>query len=741
MAKKGASSPRHQTKKPPQHSKHTEAVSRNYSLEDILNEYRTLPPENPEGSPVSLPSSAEGSQKAREADAEALAASMRSSFLERERKLPEAEKAPVRTEEELAAAKKAKHVAEKRPNSAVRPRKPAEEQVAVKSPEDSPLEEKPENFNLKRKVYQPGGSNSNPFRRFYGWFLGQAAVLAIKKQQKAAERKEDEHIEAELSPLESAKIYASQLPAFFRRSRSATLFSLLSVWIALAWGADIPIPGALGENVAVASQVSMILLLTVMLMGLDVITVGILSAVGGKPRWETLLSVACICSVLDCVCLVAGKNSTSPLPPCAACCVGITLALRGNWYRCRSLKSSFLALHKNNKPFTVNGVKLPSRDDKFILKHHRDVSGFIHRSEENDCCEAVGEKLAPIVLLALPLLSLFAAVVGPGVSAFPHILAILSVVSCCWDALISLPMLIAPVAERLARNGSGISGWKGIEELGDCRHLLVGDSDLFPEGTTAFNSIRILAEQDTEQVISRAGSIVVATGSELSRLFSDLLERSGGHTLPVLGLTSQNGGSHGIVDGVDVHVGNAGYMYLLGVRIDPKLVGDTVIYISFGKELVGAFGVEYNADEKIRGALLSQLKRGGKPVFAPKDFNIDAQLVERLFHCKTDSFEFPLAEDRQSLLEEIPEITAPPAAFVKNGGLDSLTDLSGICRYLSVCGNLLRILCCVSSALGLLLGFVFCIKAAWGVLSATRLLLYLLFWLLPGLAMSANPRL
>ena len=719
MAKKGAASPRHSSKKAPQHAKGESAPSRNYSLEDILGEYRSRSTDpDPE-----IPESEAGTHQRSLDEVAELASEMRREVRSEEKQLPKREAAPVRNEAEKAAAQKKKR---SRPKPEAKPE--AENKAKAESGEKT---------ESKREKYRVGGESGNPFRKLYGWILGQAALMSIRKHTKAEKQEAEERAEPELTALQSAKVYASQLPAFFRRSRSAALITLLCVWIALAWGADIPIPGALGSDVQTASLVSLVLLLTVMLMGLDVFTVGLLSAVGGKPGWETLLSVGCLGSILDCICVVVRKNSASPLPPCAVCCVGLTLALRAGWYRCRSLKSAFLALHRSKGVYTVNGEKLPLREGKFVIKSRRSTAGFIRAAEEEDIAEKTGRQLSPIVLILEAVLSLLSGAIG-GMSTWPHCFAVLSAVGCGWSALLTLPMLLSPISERMAKKGAAIGGWKGIEELGECRHLILTDSDLFPEGTTAFNSIHILSGQDTEQVISRSGSIVAASGSELARLFADLMERSGGRTVPVLGFTMEDGGAHGLIEGVEVHVGNAGYMYLLGVKIDPKLVGDTVLYTAYDRELVGAFGVEYAADPKVANALRTLQRSGKKPVFAPRDFNIDAQLVERLFRCKADDFEFPSAEERQVLRDYQTEQERTPAAIVSAGGLDGLVDLFDSGRYLSLCGRIVRIIAVASTALGLLLGFVFCLRGAWTVVSATRVLLYMLFWLLPGLVMSVK---
>lgn len=717
MAKKPGNKGQHSAKKASAQKKNIRDAGRSYSLESILDEYRAAP-EAGSGEPSLPKESRESPRQQQREEVSELAEDIRSERKAKEKTLPKPEAAPVRSEESKPPRKKTQDRGEKKKQA------PAETAPkAGKAPQ--------------REQYKVGGNKNGPFHRLYGWFLGQAAVIAIKKRMKAAMEQEEAEIGQELTPLEAAKVYASQLPAFFRRSRSAALLSLLCVWIALAWGADIPIPGSLGTDVLTATLVSLVLLLTVMLMGLDVLTVGIISLFGKKPGQETLLSVGCLASIADCVSLVLSKNSAATLPPCAVCCVGIALALRGNWYRCRSLKSAFLTLHKNKNVYTVNGEKLPSREGKFLIKSRRGTAGFIRAGEEPDICEQTGQQAALAVLLLTVLLAGVAGFLN-GFSALPHCLAVLSSLGCCWAGLLTLPMLQAAVNERLAKNGAALGGWKAIEELGDCRHLIITDSDLFPEGTTAFNSMRILDGQETEEVIARTGSILSASGTDLARLFGELMERSGARTVPILDFEPENGGASGLIDGVKVQVGNAGYMYFSGVKIDPKLAGDTVIYTAYDGKLVGVFGVEYTPDPKVANALHTLQRSGQKPVFAPKDFNINAQLVERLFRCKTDGFDFPDPAGREQLYTVTLKGTVVPAAIVSAGGLEVIADIFNTSHYLSRCGRILRLLCLISAAVGLALGSFFCLRGAWTVISATRLLLYMLFWLLPGLAMSVK---
>ncbi len=714
-AKKGSAPPRKPRKAAGAHSAPPPSHARRYSLEDILNEYRDSPVPTPE-EPVEEAPLREDTQKAAHLSGapRPLAEDVRAFAGE------------LRTQRREAAP----------PSPAEAEEAPAQEEAEESVPESAPTGEK---ASAPGRRYQPGGDKSGPFHKLYGWLLGRFALLAIRKRMRTEAEEREREALPELAPLEAAKVYASQSPAFFARSRSAALLTLLNIWIALAWGANIPIPGSLSGDVRTAALVSLTVLLTVMLMGLDVLSVGVLSAVGGRPGWETLLSIGCVGSVIDCVYVAVSKNTAAALPPCALCSLAVTLALRGSWYRCRSLKAGFLALHRSANAYSVSEETLSGRRDKYAVKSRRSRAGFIRRSEENDVCEEAGQRFSLYILALLLLSTAVFAIITPVGSRLSHGFAVLSAFCACSPALFALPMLMAPSAERLGKTGCAVSGWQGIERLGKCSRLIVTDSDLFPEGNTAFNAIFVSDGQDTEKVISYTASLIAAAESDLSRLFADLMERSGGRMRAVAAFEGSRTGAKGLIDGVEVMVGNAGYMYFRGIKPDPKLVGENRLFTAFGGELVGAFGVEYTPDPKVRAALQTLNKSGKQPYFAVRDFNIDAQLVERLFRCRCDNFEFP--EESAPLLPEGSEDGTEVSAIIGAGGLDRLVDLFESSRCLRRYGLILRALSLTAVGLGLLLGLWCCIRGDWAAVSAARLLLYQVFWLLLSLAMGLDPRL
>lgn len=703
------------------------AVSRtDYSLEDILSEFRSAAP------------SREAPEAAMESD---------------ETDLPNGEGAAVPAEEtaretgEAVPAQRGEETGEAVPtqrgeetgHEPVPPRvegyedDPAAYAEPVPFDEDAPPSagQAPEG-----KEQRPGPGRGGLLYRLHGRLLGLLAVAGMKRQERQREENAaPPEEEREMEPLAAARFYARQMPALRRRCQMAAAVTVLPVWIALAAAVDVPIPGSLASDIRVASLVSLIAMLTVMIIGLDVITSGIMSLVRCTPGAESLIALGCLASAIDCVLAAVMGEEGTPLPPCAVCCVSVCLALLGSRYHCLTYRATFLTLSRNPGAFAVTSEHLMGRKEAFLIKSRQSFSGFVRRSEEADGCESMMGLAAPFVAIASLIFSVLALIGNRDPVRLPHTLALLLSVTAAWPGLFALPGFMADAALRFHRNGSAVAGWNGIREIGASRHLIITDSDIFPEGSVSLSGVNILEGAFTEQVLSCTGSMMCAAGTELAGVFADLMERGGGSMETVEEFTVGEGGVSGRVGGVRVFVGCAGYMYLQGVKIPAKLREGDTIYTAFEKKLVGAFRMNYTAEPSIAAALQTLQRNKRRPIFAVRDFNVDQKMIREKFRCGTDDFEFPDMPDRYAASQVVSSGDRSVSALLSGGGLGRLVELSSRSRWVYWLGVI-----CQGLTLGCILtglGFVFlnCWLGAWSAVSCFRILLFMLCWTAPCLLM------
>jgi hypothetical protein len=123
-------------------------------------------------------------------------------------------------------------------------------------------------------------------------------------------------------------------------------------------------------------------------------------------------------------------------------------------------------------------------------------------------------------------------------------------------------------ARSLADGGAAIAGWAGAKEAGGASGLVIRDTDLFPENSVSLNGVKMLSGAPVERVISYTGSLIVASGSGLSRIFGELLRE---YACPIYRIEDfafyEGGGIGAAIKGNNVLVGTPAFMNLMGIRV------------------------------------------------------------------------------------------------------------------------------------------------------------------------------
>lgn len=327
--------------------------------------------------------------------------------------------------------------------------------------------------------------------------------------------------------------------------------------------------------------------------------------------------------------------------------------------------------------------------------------------------------------------------------AFPEFLYILTVILCPAVPLMALLCFALPFlfgSLRIFHSGAAVAGWSGISDVGSSDNLIVTDRDLFPEGSVEIDTVRIFAEVQPETIISYAGTMVCASGSDLAPCFSQLMEKNNCPMRRVEGFEYLSGGGmKGVIDGSVVLCGGLDLMRLMNVRVPYRLVGKTTVLLAVDGILCGIFNMKYEGQPQVRKALVGLIRSSRHPIFAIRDFLVTPEMLSDCFEVATDGYDFPPYVDRFAISEAKPAADSKPAAVVCREGLGPLVHMADTARsmYLAVRINLL--LTILAAMLGVFVVFVKLLSA--GIVSAGFLLLFLLLWALPVLLISAFLRL
>ena len=533
---------------------------------------------------------------------------------------------------------------------------------------------------------------------------------------------ESEDLGEEMQPDKAARFYDKHIAGLRLRTRIAFVLCVLMAYISYG----LPVPGALADA-GVKSAVCLIMMISVMFCGLDIITTGIMSIVRFKLHASALIAISCLLCTIDAF-LSAESVSEKVVPFCVIPALTIAFTLLGSVMNARSNKIILNTAAASKHPYVVTAEAELSGGDITLVKGRKPLDGIVRRTEEDGPDESVFGVLTPYFVVAALVLSIIAAVISKDFSSFAHILSGIFVCAAPIAMLITFPMPFFISIKSLIRSGSTIAGWSGLYDIGKAKHLIVTDGDLFPKGCVKISRTRVFAGMEPERIISFAGSIISASGSAMVHPFAELMRKAGGGLMPVEAFSvHESGGLTAMIDGEDVYCGNAAFMRLMGVVLPEKYVLNNGVYIAVAGVICGVFEMEYTASDAVKSALEELVGSDRHAIFAVRDFNITPSMLSVKFDMPTDGFDFPPYSERYAISGTEPSEASKPAALISREGLSALVSLADHGKMLFSRIRLSVMLSVVSAVVGMLVMFILSLSALPSVVTA---LSYLLAWLL-----------
>lgn len=533
---------------------------------------------------------------------------------------------------------------------------------------------------------------------------------------------ESEDLGEEMQPDKAARFYDKHIAGLRLRTRIAFVLCVLMAYISYG----LPVPGALAD-VGVKSAVCLIMMISVMFCGLDIITTGIMSIVRFKLHASALIVVSCLLCMIDAF-LSAASVSEKVVPFCVIPALTIAFTLLGSVMNARSNKIILNTAAASKRPYVVTAESELSGGDITLVKGRKPIDGIVRRTEEDGPDESVFGVLTPYFVVAALVLSIIAAVISKSFSSFAHILSGIFVCAAPIAMLLTFPLPFFISIKSLIRSGSTIAGWSGLYDIGKAKHLIVTDGDLFPKGCVKISRTRVFAGMEPERIISFAGSIISASGSAMVHPFTELMRKAGGGLMPVEAFSvHESGGLTAMIDGEDVYCGNAAFMRLMGVILPEKYVLNNGVYIAVAGVICGVFEMEYIASDAVKSALEELVGSDRHAIFAVRDFNITPSMLSVKFDMPTDGFDFPPYSERYAISGAEPSEASKPAALISREGLSALVSLADHGKMLFSRIRLSVMLSVVSAVIGMLVMFILSLSALPSVVTA---LSYLLAWLL-----------
>ena len=301
-------------------------------------------------------------------------------------------------------------------------------------------------------------------------------------------------------------------------------------------------------------------------------------------------------------------------------------------------------------------------------------------------------------------------------------------------SFITLSRPAAVLQRRLHRVGAVICGWQGVKGLRGAAVIPVSDQDLFPSGSVKMNGVKFFGSREPDQVLAYAAAVIMAEGTGLSSLFSQLLDSRNGRHYDVENFRAYKGGLGGEVNGEPVLIGTHSFLRDMGVEVPEGTRVHQALYAAVDGELGGVFAVTYakvRATSAALGALCGYRKL--TPVLTCGDFMLTESFVRSKFGVNTRRIAFPPYEVRKDLAAKEPEEEATALALMTKEGLMGMSfAITGAraLRTASIFGVTIHM---IAGILGLVIVTLLTVVGAEHLLTAENLMLFELLWLIPGL--------
>ena len=557
--------------------------------------------------------------------------------------------------------------------------------------------------------------------------------------QRAAERSRKLK-ETAKSPAEAAAALEPFVRSLTYRTMAAFLLNIPILYISLSHRLPFSSPKTFDFLITPYMYLLFVLAgqILVMLCAADILAEGVADIFRLRPSVNSGVAAAATASMAHVFSIFAfGETYHAYLPYCAVSSIAVLLSLWSSRLKYGARLRTYMVA-KNAAPSQV--VTMEDRlwdDTSGITKRVSAPDGFVEQTESPDNVEKFFNFFMPLALIAGFLLALLISVgVGEPRRFFWAWAAIMSCVT-PFSALFAFTLPFNVVSKRLATVGGALAGWAGARLLSRSDVAVLTDSDVFPAGTVSLNGLKVFGSHSFDKVISYATSVVSASGSELSKAFSDLVK---GDNAVIRGVREfehyEGGGMGAFIDNDRVYIGSYNFMVSMSISMPKELNIKNAVFIAINLELSGIFAVNYTTPNGIKQSLSMLNRRGMLPLFAVRDFNITASSLKSRFKLDEKQMDYPVIEERLTLSDKNRVVLAKPAAVSGREGLLTYAEciVGGVSLKKVANVNLMLSVAC--AAIGLFLMFYFASSEAASSASPVNVLLFQLLWGAPTVLIS-----
>ena len=478
---------------------------------------------------------------------------------------------------------------------------------------------------------------------------------------------EEEVVYIEPDLRDAGRRFAESCNSISLRCIPSAVITFMMVIVTFAYEAGLRIPFGIRRDLGGATGLLMLLLLVVMILCADIVVKGAMDLRYGVPNAETLILFSCGFSFISGVYTMI-SDASGFLPYCAVSALSLTFAAFGTKSNLRAMTETLKTATASSEPYGVQAEYNRDIDKTVLKKTTGRTDGFYNNLVHPDVSETAYRFAAPVLLALALILTVLTTIFKGGGATFLHVLSALLAAVAPFSAMIAFSLPFGIVAKSIRRSGAALAGWGGADDVCNTNGASVTDEDLFPPGMLSLGGMKLFDEVSPEKAVRYTASLIVASGSGLARVFSEVLKSQKMSTINVEDFACYETGVSALIRGERVMTGSSAFMDLLGIRVPDELNMKNAVFTAINNKLAVMFIVEYTPANSVQSALISILKWRVKLFFAVRDFNVTPIMLEQKFRVSLDDIEYPQARDSYSISDSLSENEGRMAAVLTREG-------------------------------------------------------------------------
>lgn len=552
----------------------------------------------------------------------------------------------------------------------------------------------------------------------------------------AAEQAEEEADIQLRDPAQAQRAFKRRAQGLSIRSFLVLLLAAGAAYISIAPGLEaLPLPVALDavENPAVGIGLLLLLQFIALFIGIDVFGMGFFSLLHGMPDRASLVSFAVLASMLHGASIIVFQNSAGvQIPYLAVSILLLYAAMREERGRYAARARAYQAICSAERPAAIYS-HYDAEDDacRAAKGPLHEEKAFLLEMERPDTVDRFSMIYVPVALAAAIIFSLIASVGrGEPIRFFWAFSAVLSV-SAPLGLLCAFGASYKNVSRRLLGSGAAIAGARQANLLRGTEEVVLTESDLFPTGSIALESLQNTGRMSDDKVLACAAALADAAGLELGRVLTETTRERYGVTLAARNVQAVEGGLTGEIGTSRVVLGTAALMVKMGIRI-PSGQGEQVCsYLVVDNVLAGVLTLRYETTEHTYRAMRLMRRMHMNAVLAVRDFNISPAMVEAEFDLRRGFADQPDPAGVSRLLDPSYAKGDTPAAILTREGAGALMQVLRCADKLAGAVRSALTLGAFAGVCGMLIVAYLVAQNAIDALPVLHILLYLLIWYVP----------